>query len=169
MIQLHHRQGCKQQLWMMQEQNVQMMRHAQGFTVDVLIHPMLLPHKNITNAKRHLSQAHLGANLDCMIKMQIWKVPSLDSYQCQKMPPEFFNQLPFSLYIYCVRFDIECNGDFECNCVPFNATADICQGDCISGKCQCRKGYTGRACGKALNKHILIPAILSYEKAQLTI
>ena len=72
------------------------------------------------------------------------------------------NELVTIFFVHLLRtFDIECNGDFECNCVPFNATADICQGDCISGKCQCRKGYTGRACGKAFNKHILIPAILS--------
>ena len=68
--------------------------------------------------------------------------------------------LPYSWYITAYfLFYIECPADFTCNC-DANVVPEVCKGGCVSGKCQCNQGFTGRACGKVLNKHIIIHAVL---------
>ena len=67
-------------------------------------------------------------------------------------------------------FYIECTADFKCNCEIINVGGvdeEVCKGDCVNGVCQCNQGFTGRACGKILNKHIIIHAVLSYKKITL--
>ena len=159
MIQLHHRYRWQRIPWMKQSWNVQMMYYAQGFTVDVLFHP-ILPHKNITNAlQQQMSQAHLGADLNCLKELPIRKVPSLDSYYPFQIKTSYHFVCTSTAYV----FYIECNADFTCNCEIIDVNGvptEVCKGDCVNGICQCNKGFTGRACGKVLNTHIIIHAVL---------
>ena len=95
-----------------------------------------------------------------MKKLQIRKVTSLDSYY------PFRYKLVTILLVHHLHtfFYTACPADFKCNCEIIDVDGvptEVCKGNCIGGVCQCNnEGYTGRACGKVRNKHIIIHAVL---------